>query len=190
MAGQFAQRGLDLKQLRRIVITHSHLDHTGSLAALKQASGARVLAHEQEVPFLAQTRRLPRPAGLGGFFFHLVQPLFRSPPAQVDQALRDGEVISGAGLRVLHTPGHTPGHICLYHAGLRALFTGDALVNREGKIAGPVPFFSADIGQARASLRRLLNLEVETIYFAHGETVTGASPATIAALLSAGKVPS
>jgi len=168
---KFAALGLDLARLRRIVITHAHYDHTGSLAALRQAGSAKVLAHEQEVPFLTRTRRLPRPAGLAGFLFHVAEPIFRSPPLPVDQALRDGEVIAGAGLKVIHTPGHTPGHICLYHAGLRALFTGDALVSREGKLEGPVPFFSADISQARRSLQRLLELELETIYFAHGETL-------------------
>jgi glyoxylase-like metal-dependent hydrolase (beta-lactamase superfamily II) len=172
---KFEQLGLDLQALRRIVVTHSHYDHVGSLLALKQAVAAQVLAHRDEVPFLTQAKRIPRPAGVPGFLFWLSEPLFRAPAIAVDQVLLDGSLIEGTGLQVVHTPGHTPGHICLYHAGRKALFTGDGLVNNQGKLSGPVPFFSSDIKQARASLTRLAELDIETFYFAHGETLRGIS---------------
>ena len=175
IGGRQAGPDLDLQALRRIVVTHSHYDHVGSLLALKQAVAAQVLAHRDEVPFLTQAKRIPRPAGVPGVLFWLSEPLFRAPAIAVDQVLLDGSMIEGTGLQVVHTPGHTPGHICLYHAGRKALFTGDGLVNNQGKLSGPVPFFSSDIKQARASLTRLAELDIETFYFAHGETMRGIS---------------
>ena len=170
---KFEKTGYDLSRLQRIIITHSHFDHTGSLAELKRATEALVLAHEAEVPYLTQQARLPRPAGPVGFMFGLLQPFFRTPGAEVDVILHDGDLLEGTGLKVIHTPGHTPGHICLYHPAAKALFTGDSIVNRKGRLQGPVHFFSSDIFEARRSVGRLAELEIETIYFAHGEIMRG-----------------
>ena len=61
--------------------------------------------------------------------------------------------------------------ICVYHSGTRGLFPGDALINMFGKLRGPFAPFSWDIQQAHRSLVRLTELDVETIYFAHGEII-------------------
>ena len=89
--------------------------------------------------------------------------------------LADNDSIEGTGLRVIHTPGHTPGSICLYHAGARALFTGDCINNLGGRLRGPVPYFSSDIDSARDSARKLFELDIKTIYFAHGDIMEGVS---------------
>ena len=68
-------------------------------------------------------------------------------------------------------PVHSPGSICLYHREARALFTGDALINMFGKLRGPFPPFWWDTQQARQSLSRLKELDVEALYFSHGETI-------------------
>jgi len=77
----------------------------------------------------------------------------------------------GTGRTVIHTPGHSPGSICLYHREARALFTGDALINMFGKLRGPFPPFGWETRRARRSLARLVELDVETIYLAHGQTI-------------------
>src|SRR4029077_21222577 len=71
------------------------------------------------------------------------------------------------GLEVVHTPGHTPGSICLYAARHKLLFTGDALQVVRGRVTYASAFFSADLAMARASVARLAALDVETIAFAH-----------------------
>lgn len=82
--------------------------------------------------------------------------------------LRDGDEIPAlGGLRVVHTPGHTPGSICLYAQRHKLLFTGDMLQVIRGKVTFASTLFSADLPQARSSVARLAELDVETIAFAH-----------------------
>ena len=168
---KFNEAGHSLDQLKRIIPTHCHPDHVGSLATLKRATGAQVLAHEAEVPFITQEASLPRARGPAWLLHTLTEPLFRPEPCPVDQPLKHGDTIEGTGLTVIHTPGHSPGSICLYHPEARALFTGDALLNMFGKMRGPFPPFCWETQRARRSLARLVGLDVETIYFSHGETI-------------------
>ncbi len=168
---KFAQTGHRLEDVKRIVLTHCHIDHVGCLAALKQATGAEVLAHEAEAPFISGAQRLPQPWGKVALFLHIfTAPLFQPEPCEVDRTLKDGEIIEGTGLKVVHMPGHSPGSICLYHPGERVLFSGDAAVNLFNRV-GPVPPFCTNVRQARRSLGRLTELDVETIYFAHGDPI-------------------
>ena len=171
--GLLDQAGYSLDQLNRVILTHCHMDHTGSLAALRQATAAPVLAHEAEAPFISQESRIPTPrSGILALLLHtFMEPRSRPEPCSVDQTLKHGDTIEGAGLTVVHVPGHSPGSICLYHSEARALFTGDAIINMFGKVRGPVKPFCSDVREAHRSLARLAELDVETIYFSHGETV-------------------
>ncbi len=82
------------------------------------------------------------------------------------------------GLEVIHTPGHTPGSVCLYARGPRILFTGDVLQVRRGHLAFASPIFSHDHAQARASVQRLAHLDVDMIAFSHYDPMrVGASVA-------------
>jgi len=168
LANKFRRLGHDLKDLKRIVITHCHFDHAGNLAALKRATGAKIMAHKDDVPYTTGQAVIPRPKGKLGPLFEIGEPLFRPESCDIDVPLNDGDIIAGAGLKVIHTPGHTPGHICLYHEETKALFSGDIMVNYMGYVVGPRPFFSSDIALARKSLEKLLDLDIKTIYFSHG----------------------
>ena len=171
--GMVDDAGHGLDQLKRIIITHCHTDHVGSLAALRQVTSAQVLAPENEAPFITQEAPLPSPrSGVLARLLHtFVEPLSRPEPCSVDQTLKHGDVIEGTGLTVIHTPGHSPGSICLYHSEARALFTGDALINMFGKMRGPIKPFCWDVQEAHRSLVKLAELDVQTIYFSHGETI-------------------
>lgn len=80
----------------------------------------------------------------------------------------DGDVIPVAGgLEVIHTPGHTPGSVCLYARRHRLLFTGDVLQVIRGRLAFASQLFSDDMHMARRSVQRLAELDVGTIAFSH-----------------------
>jgi glyoxylase-like metal-dependent hydrolase (beta-lactamase superfamily II) len=167
--------GRSREALGLVVVTHCHVDHTGSLAKLRWAQPFLVAAHEAEAPYIAG--RLP-PLGLqGGGLVRRIQRLIsarcRWKSVPVDIPLRGGSHLDlGPDVRVLHTPGHTPGSICLYLPGPRLLLVGDAISNRSGRLALPPRITSVDMAEARRSVARIAALDVETVCFGHGPTLT------------------
>ena len=82
--------------------------------------------------------------------------------------LADGDVLPVlGGLEVIHTPGHTPGSVCLWAPRDGLLFTGDLLQRRFGRIICASSIFSDDVRAARRSVQRLADLDVKTIIFGH-----------------------
>ena len=173
IADALAEAGLRVPDLRRIILTHQDIDHIGSLHDLVQTSGARVLAHATEVPYIDGTVP-PR--------FATPEMLARRPelravaeqfqPTPVDEHLQDGTRLDLAGaVRVVFTPGHTPGHICLYLERSKTLVAGDALTASEGHLQGPNESATADMPTARQSVRKLAELDVQTIVCYHGGVV-------------------
>jgi glyoxylase-like metal-dependent hydrolase (beta-lactamase superfamily II) len=99
--------------------------------------------------------------------------------------IEDGDVLPLlGGLEVIHTPGHTPGSVCLYARGPRILFTGDVIQVRRGRLAFASPIFSHDHAQARASVRRLTEFDVDIIAFSHYRPMREGASEALAALAS------
>ena len=174
-----ARLGLGWKDVRRLVITHQDIDHMGGARAVVEASGARVLAHPDDVPYIQGDRPLLKitPTRVETMISTLppeqrdrVRELFLHPPTvHVDQLLSDGEVLPyRGGLRVIHTPGHTPGHLSIFIEVDRLLVSADALRVVDGALAGPLPTATPDLPQAMASLQKLLPLPIERILCYHG----------------------
>jgi glyoxylase-like metal-dependent hydrolase (beta-lactamase superfamily II) len=166
---QLRQLGIAPGDVRRIVLTHYHIDHRGAVREIQLATGAKLLAHASEAPYLRGQVPYPNPVQFGplrevaGRFLGMV----RGQPLQL-QELQDGEVLNVRdGLRVLHAPGHTRGSIALYIEGQRLLLAGDTMGFKRRILEAPDPKVSEDVNLARASLERLAGLDVETIAFAH-----------------------
>lgn len=168
--------GYPPQAVRRILVTHADRDHIGSLAALQARTGARVYASPLEAEALAagrETRRLRVGAGWRALLWLLGRLLFvKIQPAAADERLAEGQELPVlGGLRVLATPGHTPGHLSFFAAGPGVLFAGDSLRTLGGRLrisAGPN---TADEALAQASAQRQFALRPRLICTGHGPAV-------------------
>jgi glyoxylase-like metal-dependent hydrolase (beta-lactamase superfamily II) len=157
-----ASHGRHPASLRRVVITHGHPDHAGSARELA-AKGAAILMHPADAARLALTwRDVARTPSRGGVFAAM------TPEPPTFEPIEDGQVLPLlGGLRVIHTPGHTPGSVCLYGERDRVLFVGDTLQRRFGRMSFASKLYSDDHAGARRSVKRLAQLDVRTIVFSH-----------------------
>jgi glyoxylase-like metal-dependent hydrolase (beta-lactamase superfamily II) len=155
--------------IKRIIITHAHPDHVRGLAEMRRRAEAQVLIHPADVAWL----RLGRVPG-GGRHSRIgtaldSMPVMHWEPVDADGTVEDGDIIGE--LRVIHTPGHTPGHIVLMHEPTKTLLMGDALLHRHPEPAQGPAGLTFDPGAARSSLARLPG-DAAAVGFAHGAPLT------------------
>ncbi len=152
---------IDPGKIEMIVLTHCHHDHSGAAPALKEATGARLLLSEKE-------------AGAVGDDMASVAYLFGQQAAdyKVDETLKEGMVldIGEWKLRVLETPGHSLGSLCLYEEEEKVLFSGDT-VFPDGNI-GRTDMFGGNTPELVRSIERLTALDVKTMYPGHMEVTS------------------
>ena len=154
-----------------IWLTHGDIDHIGSVAALRDDSGAKVVAHRADEPLIdGREDRQLGPLPLAGAYQHLInwgiRRLIRYTPAPVDQPVEDGDNLGN--WRVVHAPGHTAGSVCFHNSARGIVIVGDALNHRRGRLGAPPPMFTPDMAQAHASIHRIATLDFEVCCFGHG----------------------
>ena len=172
-----ATAGRESTDLRRVVITHGHPDHAGSARELAVA-GATILIHPADAASLRTTWRDVVQQPTKGRVFAAMTP---EPPTF--QPIEDGDVLPLlGGLRVIHTPGHTPGSVCLYGARDRILFVGDSLQRRLGRVSYASGLYSDDHAMSKRSMKRLAELDVETVVFSHFAALTEGATEILGAL--------
>ena len=156
--------------VRTILLTHRHPDHIGSAAELRRRSGARVVAHEADVPVITGAR--PHPVR---GFMKVTAAFTRAPePVPVDETLTGDGPLAVPGFTAVHTPGHTPGHVSyLLDRGSGVLFAGDAAAGVRGRVRHTPGLFNDDRAAAKASVARLARLDFDVAVFGHGRAVCG-----------------
>lgn len=146
---------LSWAEVAHLILTHHHPDHVGSMAGvLNAATAATGYIGEADLDNVTSPRELV--------------------------AVSDGDEIFG--LQVIHSPGHTAGHISLFDPAAGVLIAGDAINGADGGVIGPNSQFSEDHTQALATVGKLAGYAYETIYFGHGEPVMSNGAALVTQL--------
>jgi glyoxylase-like metal-dependent hydrolase (beta-lactamase superfamily II) len=172
--------GKTARDVKRILLTHSDLDHVGGLAALQKLTGAHTYASQVEANAIAAGRasRQINPSGISlrRVMFSLLRPFMKASPFQVDEILVDSQVLPAlGGLRVIETNGHTPGHISFFVPVPGVLFTGDSLVTDENGIHGSRPGLTWDDARAREAERKQAALGARIVCPGHGPVIMDAA---------------
>ena len=173
--------GKSAQDVKRIILTHSDIDHVGSLVALHKATGAGTYASQIEADAIAKGKpsREVHPPGfsLRRILFSLISPFFKVSPFQVGEILKHSQVLPVlGGLQVVETIGHTPGHISLYAPAAGVLFCGDSMRTDENGInASLTPGLTWDIEMAKESIRKQAALNPHIICPGHGPVLMDAA---------------
>jgi glyoxylase-like metal-dependent hydrolase (beta-lactamase superfamily II) len=160
-------RQLTGRGVRLVALTHVHADHQGAVHAVCQRFGVPLACHDADIPVMeGRSPMLP-----DNNLIRLADLLGSGPPHPVRRVLRDGDLV--AGFRVVHAPGHTPGHVMFFRESDRVAIAGDVLANihfltgRAG-LRLPPRKFSVDADQNLQSVRLLAALRPSLVCFGHG----------------------
>jgi glyoxylase-like metal-dependent hydrolase (beta-lactamase superfamily II) len=157
--------------VKKILITHLHRDHVGSLHAVAQRTKARTFSHWIEAAYIAMHPKYDGPG---------------TPPAEpftIDEPFKDGDPIDAAGgLIAYHTPGHTPGHSSFYQPERKLLFSGDLFFGHGEQVTLTPPEYTHHTPTAQISARRMGQLTVDSLLSYHGGPILKDGGAAVRAL--------
>ncbi|MDU0200995.1 MBL fold metallo-hydrolase [Paenibacillus sp. MAH-36] len=191
---ELIQRAGIRQRLSTILLTHQDIDHIGGLPTFKaDIPGLLVYAHEKDQAVINGKQpmvkvQLERLAGLLATLPKKTQSDFKAAfvkptSANVNRIKVDGETLPFAGgIKMIHTPGHTPGHVCFYHLPSKTLVAGDAMVIENGELKGPVEALTPDLRTALQSLKKFKMYDIENVICYHGGRLRGNIRERIAAL--------
>lgn len=158
VAAELANNDQDLNDVWGVLITHQDGDHAGGLSELRDRVDPVVFAQTDCAPFV------------DGRLDPLKSEGDRYPAVTVDVEITGGTTFATVAgpLKVIHTPGHTPGHVSVYLPDEKVLIAADALTATEETLAGPNPDFTANIEDATESVGELSEYDIEQTLCYHG----------------------
>ncbi|MGK0532245.1 MBL fold metallo-hydrolase [Bacillus sp. 'calajunan'] len=152
--------GVSFDKLKVVILTHQDIDHIGSLPDLLEngVSDIKVYAHELDKPYIE------------GEFPLLKDEQVKNPPkGKVSDIVIDGQELPYCGgILILHTPGHTSGHISLYLKQSKTFIAGDSMYSVNGQLGGIHVPTTLNVKEAQQSLKRYSNLDIESVVCYHG----------------------
>ncbi|MGV2965811.1 MBL fold metallo-hydrolase [Paenibacillus sp. AGC30] len=152
--------GVPISQLKAVILTHQDVDHIGCLPEILKECGSQVkiYAYELDKPYIEGQLPLLKDG-------HLEHP----PMGKVDETVSDGQELPFCGgIRVIHTPGHTPDHISLYLKQSKTLIAGDSMYSVDGMLGGIHEPTTLDTETARFSLKKYFELDITSVVCYHG----------------------
>ena len=179
--------GLSIDMVKALVISHRHPDHAAGAAELIDGRDISVIAHRLEAGVLTGREQAPNPIQ-NKLMARIAAPVIErmtGSPTNVDVELEDGDVIPFAfPVQVVHLPGHTAGSIALFLPDRKLVIIGDALQYKLSlKLFPPAPGVTEDPEQAMESLRKLLNLDFDTICFSHFSPMRSGARAALSSMI-------
>lgn len=168
-----ASIGKHPSDVQRIVLTHAHFDHAGGAARMvDETSADGVDVHADEAHYVRTGTRPPGDSASTAGRLLARAPWGDFTATPVAEELVDGQLIDVAGgLRVLHTPGHTPGHISLLHPRSGVLITGDSIFNMNARMSWPTKLACTSFRQNVQTAHVLGEIEYAVAAFTHGPEI-------------------
>jgi glyoxylase-like metal-dependent hydrolase (beta-lactamase superfamily II) len=166
--------GFKPRDIRRIVITHAHLDHINCLHQLKEDTGAVIMANPLDADVIEGMRPLRVGKGTFTALSGIINLYSRYRPVKVDLRLNDGDRVEGAlDTIAVFLPGHSAGNTGLYSKEKKTFFSSDTIRVAGGNVITPSPRFTADMTAAIASVRRIGEFDFDVLLPGHGSAITG-----------------
>jgi len=168
-----ASIGKHPKDVENIILTHAHDDHIGGAAKMIELSNPKFISmHEEDssYPEKGTTPKVDTRTVSGKLMSRM--PASKYTPFKVNKELKGGELIDTAGgLKVIHTPGHTDGHISLLHLESKTLITGDSIFNMTSRLTWSLSGFCVDYLQSQETAKRFVDLDFKHAAFTHGPEI-------------------
>ena len=147
-----------------IVITHYHIDHTGSLKKMQEATNAKVGVGEFDAEIVAGKKAAPKPKNL---MFRAFSSVIKPAPVEPDLVLKEGDKVGG--LTVILTAGHSEGSISLLDTQRKVMFVGDAFRFENGKLIESPEQFNLDMAKAKESVGKISTFNFDVMLSGHGD---------------------